>query len=195
MSTIPALAQPPASASQAYTPVPSSTSSTPTLRTRGIRVVIPSTQATARAATAATTPIHGHTSNSAASSPHALFGILETPTHGHGDFVIPSPSSHYRDSPTTPTQPRMSARTRRRSSLFSYSSVDDEDADASAWVAGVGTRGLTLSPMAEEGDEHELHDHEDEHKHENGRDGDVESSGAGYSTDEAHTDAPLLNAA
>ncbi|EIW54069.1 uncharacterized protein TRAVEDRAFT_23290 [Trametes versicolor FP-101664 SS1] len=201
MSTISALAQRSASSPQTNNPDPSSsTSSASLIRTHGIHVVIPQTQSTARVATPTTTPIHGNPLSSAASSPGGFFSILETPTHGHGDFVVPSSSSYRRDSPTTPTQPRMSARTRRRSSLFSASSMNDEDADASASATGPGAGGLTMSPMDEEGEEHEhngLHGDEDglEDQHEDERAVGAEGSSEGSLVDEAHTNAPLLGAA
>ncbi|OJT13814.1 hypothetical protein TRAPUB_9661 [Trametes pubescens] len=187
MSTVPALAQRSASVPQPYTPVPSS-STAPALCTRGrIHVDIPSKQAAnARATTPAITPIHGYPLNSAVSSPRALFSVLDTPvtpTHGHGDFVVPS---SYHSAPTTPTQRRVSARTRRSSSLLSASRSMDDNADAPSPAA----RGIMKPHMEEEDEEHEhegLHNDEDEDKHEN--------SSAGSSVDESHTDAPVLTAA
>lgn len=158
---------------------------------RDIHVVIPSMQVAARAVTPTTTPVHGHSLSSAASSPHALYKVLDTPTHGHGDFVVPS---SYHSAPTTPAQPRMSMRTRRRNSLLSVSSVMEADADAPCPAAA----DLMMSPMEEESGEHEhegLHDDEDLGKHENESAAGAESEGAGFSVDESHMDAPVLTAA
>ncbi|EIW54061.1 uncharacterized protein TRAVEDRAFT_51791 [Trametes versicolor FP-101664 SS1] len=193
MSTIPALAQRSASIPQTYTPFPSS-STAPAHRTRGIHVIIPSTQSAARAVTPTTTPVHGHSLSSAASSPHALYKVLDTPvtpTHGHGDFVV---SSSYHSAPTTPTQARMSARTRRRNSLLSVSSAMEADVDAPSPAAG----DLMMSPMEEEDAEHEhegLHGDENDDEHESEGATGAESKGTGSSVDELHMDAPVLTAA
>ncbi|EIW54071.1 uncharacterized protein TRAVEDRAFT_74351 [Trametes versicolor FP-101664 SS1] len=151
MSTISTLTQGSASAPQSGDAVPSTPSArTPPSRSRTINVVIPSAQVTALATPIrALTFIHGH-GLIATSSDEVL--NTETFTHGHGDFAVVSPHG----SPATPTQSRAPTRTRRRSSLFSASNTEDEEAGvgASPHSTGAGAGGLTMAPMGES-EEHE----------------------------------------
>lgn len=170
------LSQGSASLSQTNTPVPSSSTSARRSSLRhAIHVVIPSVQAIARATTTPVTPGHGH-SLIVAPSPAARLTALDTPTHGHGDFVFPT--SH--DSPLTPTLPRMSARATRRSGLFSASSATDADVQMHSLVEAAHA-GLMTPPME---DEELSHGDEDEHSTS------LESSVAGSAVDDSDEDAP-----
>ncbi|OJT11754.1 hypothetical protein TRAPUB_11742 [Trametes pubescens] len=179
MTTTSAAAQRSASLSSVAAP---SSSTTRTLPPRPIRVVIPSAQTSTRVKPhPAFTVKHGHAL--IASANDEVLHAEWTPTRGHGDFVIPSPH----DSPSTPTNPRISARTRRRSSLFFASS--DADVEASPHSPGAEAGGLVMSPMEEESGEHTHEGHGDD-----GHAASAEDSGAEDSLGEAHVDAPLLGA-
>lgn len=156
MSTISTLTQGSASAPQAGDSVPSTpTARTPPSRSRTINVVIPSAQVTAFATPIRSVTItHGHTLIATSSDEVLNAEASGTFTHGHGDFAVVSPHG----SPATPTQSRAPIRTRRRSSLFSASNVDEEaGVGASPHSTGAGAGGLSMVPM-EESEEHEAAD-------------------------------------
>lgn len=114
----------------------------------------------------------------AAASGDAVLHAEWTPTHGHGDFVVLFAS--------TPPAARMSARVRRRNSLFSASGMTDGGVDAHAEpeAAGAGAGSLTMSP-AEESEERGV-----EEREASGDAGRVHTASAGYSVDGAEENAP-----
>ncbi|KAI0352032.1 hypothetical protein OH77DRAFT_1429071 [Trametes cingulata] len=175
----------------------------------GTKIVIPQTDARKPARDSGEdTPGHGHELGNGAPSTEAWLSsrtpneviiprtdvslgtesTASTPTHGHGNFVLPPPG----DSSSTPVHPRPSARASRRGSLYTTADeADEHDAVAPGNVTlehplfDIAPAGLMPATIeAEEPRSAELDGHFD--KRASGRDADAD-------TDQASS-RPLENA-
>ncbi|KAL1945358.1 hypothetical protein VTO73DRAFT_2209 [Trametes versicolor] len=147
---------------QESTPAPLSSTmmGQPSSRTRSIRVVIPSTQATVHVTTSVQVVIVGqeHALTATVSVDAVPDRAPDTPDHGHTTHHLPPPLTQ--DVPETRILLCVPERVQQRNNSLSASSmVDGLDADAvaepQAAGAGASVRGLIMSSMEGEGHEHE----------------------------------------